>query len=270
MSGHGCPKSGGSHYKIHDEYVAELNERFPTLEVVGRYRGDGKRIRVRCRTCGYERDVIANSLLRQQEGGANCPNCTGKKRLTQSEFESRLAEVSPSIRVLGKYRGANTGIEVECGLCGHRWSPTPASPLHAKSGCPNCYHGSTSVMEQFIYWSLVHALGEDAVLSRDRSLGMEVDVYVPDLDLAIEPGSWYWHERKLDEDEAKRAACSDADFEDEDWKAIEGRARRSSRRMTIREFTDKLSSISPSVEVLSDYVGTGTRVHCRCRDCGHE
>ena len=91
-----CPKCGRSHYKTHDEYVAELNERFPTLEVVGRYRGDGKRIRVRCRTCGYERDAIANSLLRQQEGGANCPNCTGKKRFTQTEFEARLAEVSPS------------------------------------------------------------------------------------------------------------------------------------------------------------------------------
>ena len=323
MSGHGCPRCGGSHYKTHDEYVAELNERFPSLEVVGRYRGDGKRIRVRCRTCGYERDAIANSLLRQQEGGANCPNCIGKKRLTQTEFEERLAEVSPSIRVLGKYRSANTRIEVECGLCGHRWSPTPASLLHAKSGCPNCYHGSTSVMEQFIYWSLVHALGEDAVLSRDRSLGVEVDVYAPDLDLAIEPGSWYWHEGKLDEDEAKRAACSDAgvrlvtiydqcpletppfatdclvfkyplaverdmatlkeiviglleecgidaDFEDEDWKVIEGRARRSSRRMTTREFTEKLSLISPSIEVLSDYVGTGARVHCRCRDCGNE
>ncbi|MBR3000526.1 MAG: zinc-ribbon domain-containing protein, partial [Oscillospiraceae bacterium] len=231
--------------------------------------------------------------------------------------------VSPSIKVVGKYHGANTRIEVECGLCGQRWNPTPVSLLHTKSGCPNCYHGSTSIMEQFIYWSFVHALGEDAVLSRDRSLGMEVDIHVPDLGLGIEPGSWYWHERKLDEDEAKRAACSaagvrlvtiydqcpledppfvtdclvfryslaaerdmttlkeivldlldeyniDVDFEVGDWKAIEKRARRSSRRMTTREFINKISLISPSVEVLSDYIGTKERIHCRCKNCGNE
>ena len=169
----------------------------------------------------------------------------------------------------------------------------------------------------------MHALGEGAVLSRDRSLGIEVDIYAPDLDLAIEPGSWYWHEKKLEEDEAKRATCSeagirlvtiydlcpldnppfatdclvfkhslaiernlmtlkgivldlldeygiDACFEDEDWKLIERRARHSSRRMTTQEFIDRLSLISPSVEVLSDYVGTHERIHCRCRNCGKE
>jgi hypothetical protein len=59
-------------------------------------------------------------------------------------------------------------------------------------------------MEQFVYHAFVRALGEDAVLSRDGSLGVELDVYVPSLRLAVEPGSWYWHERKLEEDREKR------------------------------------------------------------------
>ena len=54
--------------------------------------------------------------------------------MTQGEFEARLAEVSPTVSVVGEYQGANTRVEVECDLCGHRWSPTAASMLHAKSG----------------------------------------------------------------------------------------------------------------------------------------
>ena len=323
MDGHGCPKCGGSHYKTHEEYVKELRHKFPNLEVIGRYVSDSKRIRVRCRVCGHERQAIANSLLRQNKGGANCPNCAGTKKLTQEEFAARLAKISPDITIIGEYRNMDTGVEVECSLCGHRWSPTAASLVHAKSGCPKCHHGATSVMEQFIYQAFTYMLGSDAVLSRDRSLGIELDVYIPELKLAVEPGSWFWHEGKLADDEGKRKTCEsrgirlitlydqcpleeppfganclvydyplasekgmttlksfvckimeeyalDADFTDEDWEAVGRRARLSSRRMTTKEFKERLMAVSPSIEPLSDYIDSKTRVHCRCRDCGHE
>ena len=323
MDGHGCPKCGGSHRKTHGEYVAELQKKFPNLEVTSRYISDSKRVRVRCRVCGHERDAIANSLLRQNEGGANCPNCAGTRRLTDEEFRARLAEANPQIVAIGEYRNMNTGIEVECKLCGYRWHPTPASIAHMKSGCPRCHHGTTSVMEQFLYHAFSHMLGSDAVLSRDRSLGIELDVYVPKLKLAIEPGSWFWHEAKLGADGDKRVLCSsnrirlitiydqcplseppfdedcmvfdyalatekgmetlksivvgiledygiDAACSEGDWNAISRKARLSSRRMTTDEFRERLAAISPSVELLNDYVGSKTRMHCRCKDCGNE
>ena len=55
-----------------------------------------------------------------------------------------------------------------------------------------------------MYHAFSHMLGSDAVLSRDRSLGIELDIYIPKLKLAIEPGSWFWHEAKLGADGDKR------------------------------------------------------------------
>ena len=63
-------------------------------------------------------------------------------------------------------------------------------------------------MEQFILSSFQKALGKEKVLSRDRSLiGMELDVYIPELSLAIEPGNWHLHKRSINRDCQKRELC---------------------------------------------------------------
>ena len=36
------------------------------------------------------------------------------------------------------------------------------------------------------------------------TIGTELDLYVPGLKLAFEPGAWFWHKRKLSNDAEKR------------------------------------------------------------------
>lgn len=80
--------------------------------------------------------------------------------------------------------------------------------MNNKTGCPNCSHNSTSFMKQFIYISLCRILGSNKVFSRDKkAIGKEFDIYVPELSFAIEPGSWYWHKTKVENDFQKRELC---------------------------------------------------------------
>ena len=63
-------------------------------------------------------------------------------------------------------------------------------------------------MKQFIYISLCRILGSNKVFSRDKkAIGKEFDIYVPELSFAIEPGSWYWHKTKVENDFQKRELC---------------------------------------------------------------
>jgi len=63
-------------------------------------------------------------------------------------------------------------------------------------------------MEQFIVEWLYRVFGDDAVKKRDfTAIGLELDVYVPHLRLAFEPGSWHWHKEKVERDLLKRSLC---------------------------------------------------------------
>ncbi len=212
LQGHGCHSCAHArnHMKTQGEFVLEMSSINPDIEIMGEYQGVGKRVNCRCRRCGHEWAPTAGSIL----SGRGCPRCkatNARDRLLKGheEFVSNLNAVNPDIEVIGRYKSSKEPIQVRCRICGTEWSPTPNTLLHAE-GCPVCYHGSTSVMEQTIGLAFERALGNGAVRSRDRSaIGEELDIFIPSLSLALEPGSWFWHKDKLDSDARKRGRCAE-------------------------------------------------------------
>ena len=68
----------------------------------------------------------------------------------------------------------------------------------------------TSFMEQFILLSMRKVFGDREVISRDKRLiGMELDIYIPQKAVAIEPGNWFLHKRYLQRDIEKRDKCKE-------------------------------------------------------------
>ena len=108
---------------------------------------------------------------------------------------------------MGKYKTAHSRIKVKCSLCKYEWEPLAWDILRGK-GCPNCSHTSTSYFEQLILESFRYCLGEAEVESRNKTLiGKELDIYIPKYKFAIEPGSWYWHKDKYENDLEKLELC---------------------------------------------------------------
>lgn len=69
-------------------------------------------------------------------------------------------------------------------------------------------------MEQFLYLSFVRIIGNDEVLSRDRkTIGMELDIYIPKYNFALEPGNWNLHKNNIERDRIKREKCSDKNID---------------------------------------------------------
>ena len=68
---------------------------------------------------------------------------TSRKKTT-SEFKAQLARVNPNIVVLGEYLNTKSGIEVQCSVCGHVWSPSPNNLLRG-AGCPECKNKGASL-----------------------------------------------------------------------------------------------------------------------------
>lgn len=203
QQGKGCPRCAGKLKRTTEQFVFELSSIQPAVEVLGEYVSTGKKIEVRCRTCNHEWEAPPVSLLK----GSGCPKCAGNIKKTTDEFREDLQKINPDIEVLGDYVNSKTQIEIRCKRCNQVWRATPNSLLRG-SGCLNCYHGSTSFLEQCIYVALRHVLGKDKVLNRDkRAIGAELDIYIPSKRLAVEPGAWHWHQHNLENDWRKRKLC---------------------------------------------------------------
>ena len=180
------------------------------IVILGEYRAQNISIFCDCKVCGHRWNALPNNLLR----GQGCPEC-GKKvigdklRKTPEQFICELKSISPKVEIISEYYRDSNKVSCKCRECGYIWEATPSNLLKG-SGCPSCAHIQTSFVERSIFYFLQHELGEDSVLSRNRSaIGKELDIYIPNAQIAIEPGSWYWHKDKRQRDQEKHRLCKE-------------------------------------------------------------
>lgn len=195
--------------RTHEQFLLEMEKLHPHISVIGIYTKAVNRVKVKCEICGKIWSPKAYSLLQ----GKRCPHCSavegakknrGKTGLkSNSTFRNQLNEVDNSINVIGDYVNTHTCIKCKCKRCGHEWEAKPYSLLQGH-GCPRCTKSGTSFMEQLILNCFIEVLGEDKVRSRDKKMiGMELDIFIPNLSFAIEPGNWNLHKNSIERDRKK-------------------------------------------------------------------
>ena len=82
LAGYGCPKCAGNIKKTHAEYVAEVLEVNPDIEVIGEYINANTPIRHKCKIHNYEWDITPSNIL----AGYGCPECresSGERKIRQ-------------------------------------------------------------------------------------------------------------------------------------------------------------------------------------------
>ena len=213
VKGSGCPICGinRAHEKTKHstkEFIAMVSKVNTNIEIVGEYQSMNKKIKCRCRDCQYEWEALPHNLLH----GSGCPKCSrvkvGSKRTkTNEQFVKELMEVNENIIPKEKYRNEKTKIFFYCKICGNSWKARPDAILRGQ-GCPSCNHTNTSFFEKLIFECLKVVFHDNEVISRDRkTIGFELDVFIPSLKIAIEYGAWYWHKKQIKKDNEKRDRC---------------------------------------------------------------
>lgn len=139
--------------------------------------------------------------------GNGCPYCSGRRVCESNSLQKMRPDLAQQWHP--KKNGALAPAAVVAGghtkvwwLCsfGHEWQATIHSRLNQTSICPKC-KPKTSLMELRVYTELKWLFKN--VEFRSKKHGVECDVYVPQLKLAIEVDGFYWHRNKLSQDKNK-------------------------------------------------------------------
>ena len=156
---------------------------------------------------GHDWEATIDSRTR----GSGCPYCGN----TLASPEHNLSELYPELMSEWhptkndlspqKYRPqSNKEVWWKCAK-GHEWK----APIYRRtggSGCRNCSNQS-SKNEIRIYIELSSIF--DDVRHRHKAGGIEIDVFLPRYNLAIEYDGKYWHKDKADQDVKKAASLYD-------------------------------------------------------------
>lgn len=125
-----------------EEFLNKVHFNNPNIKILSKYRGRSNEVDCECTKDGYKWTVKAANLL----NGYGCPKCSGRKVYTQEEFEEKVNSISPTIKIIGKYKNNKTKIDCVCLVDGHKWNPI-AGQLVKGIGCPRCNisHGEKAV-----------------------------------------------------------------------------------------------------------------------------
>lgn len=144
-----------------------------------------------------------------------CPFCAGHQVLPEESFGALYPNLltewdydkNTDVDPFSCTPGSNRKVWWKCSN-GHSWQ-TSIRIRTSGHGCAECKSGTmTSFAEQLFFIACCKIFPQYKVINRYiTDFGEEIDIYIPQLSLGIEPGNWVLHKNKYDKDKYKRKAC---------------------------------------------------------------
>lgn len=179
-----CPKCSGVYQMTHEEFLNELENKYPgQFVLINEFTGLCNDIKAKCLRCNSDIDKTAHSLL---ENG--CRKCNSIE-YNSNQFYDKLNNLfNGDIIPLSNYVKASENMDFYKKSCGHYFSTTP-NHLFNRQNCPKC---NKSIGEQKIENLLIkyNIKYEDQKTFNDlRGINnglLPYDFYLPKYNLIIE------------------------------------------------------------------------------------
>lgn len=190
LSGHGCPMCYGNTKKTHEQYISEVSNVNPNIEVIGKYVNAKYSILHKCKIDGYEWMANPNNIL----NGMHCPVCVHraigqspeyKNSIWSSEYREYFSKYMTEEQMKSYMPNSNKKIDLICPDCGKHKLKSPADLLKRGLGCV-CGDG-ISYPNKFIY-SVLTQLHIEYIQEYCPSWSnkKQYDIYIPSLNCIIE------------------------------------------------------------------------------------
>lgn len=173
------------------------------------YAGTDESVTIICKTCGR----VCTPKARRHMAGQGCKSCAGRAASANQvpsfqEMVERAKEVhGDKYTYLGNsYTCMTSKMDILCNKCGRIFPQKPDQHIGKKQGCPFCQHVVSSGEKDVFAFVKEHTHCEvqnnvrivpDFFVGDKKVHKAELDIYVPELKLAIEYNGTYFHDISL-------------------------------------------------------------------------
>lgn len=119
----------------HEDFVMEMNEKYPHIKIMSKYKNKASKMNCFCTLCNNEITRRADYLLNENTN-MNCPHKSGRSK-SHEQYVKEVSIKNPDIEVIGEYIDSYTKIHVKSKKCIHDWHAYPERILQG-TGCPYC------------------------------------------------------------------------------------------------------------------------------------
>jgi hypothetical protein len=196
--GIGCPvcagvPRGGFKQKTREDFLIEMMKIFGDTLNFSKYvyKNNTTKGVIVCPIHG-EFQKNARHLLR----GQGCPECSGKQKLSLDKIQEKLDSIygQSHYTVLSNtdYINNKTPISMWCSIHQSSWMVRPDNLLHSKTRCPKCAEDISKIEEDLRDY--VKSLNVSFISNTRQIISpLELDVYIPEKNLAIEMNGLLFH-----------------------------------------------------------------------------
>lgn len=123
--------------KTHDEYMMEIQNKFPQLELLSQYKNAKTNVTFKCLDCNNIFSITPDTLARNYKNNCYipCPYCSCRI-LSNETFLKRMKSKS-NFTVLSEYHGISNNIKCKCNICNYEWEEIAKNVIE-RNYCPKC------------------------------------------------------------------------------------------------------------------------------------
>lgn len=225
--------------KTTEQFIKEMKEVNPKIEIIGEYTTSQTKIKVRCLVDGYTWKATPNNLLQ----GKGCPKCAGNNKKTHDDFICDVRKIHPNLSIIGKYINNHTKIRCFCNIHNNYFDIHPTSLLNG-IGCLFC-SGYKKTNKDFL--EQIKKINPNITIL-DEYIGCKTKIKVQ---CNIDGYIWETTPTIL--------------LLGHNCPQCVGKKKRNKD-----EFILDLNKINDSIEVIGDFINLQNRVKVKCNICNHE
>lgn len=223
-SGQGCPRcNGGS--RISYEEIKNKIESVGYKLISDTYKNANSKIILKCDK-GHEYETIYSNFYM----GHRCPQCNGGIKLTYEDVKNRIELVEGYKLISKNYKNNHTKLLVLCPN-NHKFEIN-LSDWKGGNRCKYCSYINGKSKDEKIIFEYIKTIYKGLIIENDRTQiinpktgnYLELDIWLPELNLAIEYNGLYWHKIKYQKikDQIKLNECKNKGIllfiiTDEEW-----------------------------------------------------
>lgn len=235
--------------RTHEEYIAELAIKNPTIEVVGKYIAANTKVLHHCCTHDIYWETTPSRVLQ----GNGCEMCR-KEKFRQTRCKSMVRYVdevhqrNPHIIIMEPYIDAKTPILHKCTIHDVKWKSSPDSILHGH-GCPKCGAEKIGLKNSKSHEQYVQEL--KSINPNIIVLDDYIDAITPVLHQCLIDGyEWYARPGNI----LFGRGCPKC---------------AGNMKKQHDEYVKELSIVNPNIEVIETYIAARIPILHRCKIDGH-